>query len=192
MEFNCPTCQTKLGVSDDLDNPKVRCRVCGTIFRPFESGGAAPADPEYQASPAASQVNPFHIEPKPTESPSSVEVNPPLERDNFPTLEPPLRPRTTQQKSRRGGWGIAVFIIFMLLSRVPRMLRNFEREEPQPQLQPDPFLIDHEMRRNIRELRERKEQNKALLEDRQRQLNEQELLPDGADPGNRIIEQEFP
>jgi len=68
------------------------------------------------------------------------------------------------------------------------MFRNFEREEPQPD--PAPFVIDHdEMRRNIRELRERNEQNK-VLEDRQR-LNEP-ALPDGADPGNLIIEQELP
>ena len=37
MEFNCPTCQTKLRVSDELQNPRVRCRACGNIFRPLES-----------------------------------------------------------------------------------------------------------------------------------------------------------
>lgn len=192
MEFNCPTCQTKLGVSDDLDNPKVRCRVCGTIFRPFELG-ATPADPQHQVSPTASPVNPFHVEPKPTASPSSIEVNPPLDRQNFPAASTvptsrPLRPRPARQKSGRGGWVIAAFIIFMVLSRVPRMFRNFEREEPQPQ--PAPFVIDHdEMRRNIRELGERNEQNK-VLEDWQRQFDEQELLPNGAE--NLILEKEAP
>lgn len=147
MEFNCPTCQTKLGVSDELENPKVRCRVCGTIFRPFESDGASRPNPQSQASPSPSQVNPFPDQPRPTVSPSPFESTSPPKRDSFsPSTSPvPARPRPVitqqaNQRRRKGGWGIAFFVILMILSRAPRLWRNFQRK-PAP---PAPIVIDHD------------------------------------------------
>jgi len=188
MEFNCPTCQTKLGVSDELVNPKVRCRECGTIFRPRESGGASQPTSPSQASPYLSQESPYPDDPEPTAYTSPFDAKSPPEVDDFtPATSPapiPERPivteRPQQERRKGGGWGIAIFIIFILLTRVPRMWRNFQRD-PAP---PAPIEIDHD------ELRQRLDK---IIEESRRIENEGlPQLPEGADPTDINSELESP
>lgn len=154
MEFNCPTCQTKLRVSDELQNPKVRCRACGTIFRPLESGGSISPSP---TPPVAPQVNRFPDQPKPAESPFASTSQPGRDSFGSPTPSAPTRPRPvvtprSAAPGKRGGWGIILFIILMLLSRGPRLLRNFQRQPAPP---PPVQIDDDEVLRRLREVQER-------------------------------------
>ena len=195
MEFNCPTCQTKLGVSDELADPKVRCRVCGTIFRPFESGVANRPNPQSQASPSPSQVSPFPGVPESTTSSFPFESKALPEHDDFTSSTSPIpiprasrpviTPRPQQNRGRNGGWGIMIFIVFILLTRAPRILRNFMRE-PEP---PAPIQIDHdEIRRELNEIIEENERR----ENERRENEVLPKLPDGADPTELNFELESP
>jgi len=187
MEFNCPTCQTKLRVSDERQNPKVRCRACGTIFRPLDLPGSSGPP---LSSPAAPARPPFNPAPQPSrsfETPFESSSASTSARDSFgsPTSPAPAAPRPVitprrTQGSKRGGWGIMFFIILMLLSRGPRLLRNFNRQ-PAP---PPPVQIDHDkLMRQLREMRERAEAE---------ELGDMPTSPEGADPNQVPVDGEAP
>lgn len=170
MEFNCPTCQTKLRVADEQRNSRVRCRACGTIFRPLESGGSSRPPIHSPGSSAAPPGSSFSG--GSGSSASSFEAAPKPGRDRFsapdspapPSSRPVITPRaesTSRSSSRggKGGWGIIFFIILMLLSRGPRLLRNFNRQ-PAP---PPPVQIDHD--EVMRRLRQQIDETKSDEED---------------------------
>jgi predicted Zn finger-like uncharacterized protein len=162
MEFNCPTCQTKLRVSDERENPKVRCRACGTIFRPLESKGTGRPMPS-QASPASPQVNPspqknpFQDEQNSAASPFGSVPNSdrgvssasaaPRATSSAPAAPGPVISPRSASSGKKGGWGILFFIALMVLSRAPRLLRNFQRQ-PAP---PPPVQIDDDILRQFEE-----------------------------------------
>ncbi len=161
MEFYCPNCQTMLRVAGEHQNPKVRCRACGTIFRPLDAGDTRqPVPPQAAAQPP---VNPFQTAAPPAAA--SVGSAPPVTQDDWgpvtpsrseataPPTPPASRapaspgPVISPRSSKGGkgsGWGILFFIALMVLSRAPRLMRNFQRDPP-----PAPVEIDDGVLRQL-------------------------------------------
>lgn len=121
MEFNCPNCGKRLRAPDHLRNPLVRCRTCGTAFRPREQAEVPVAAEvvERRAAPVRSdKIRP--VEPTPLPKPFPA----------FPTTT--NIPSPTQQSRGMKGLGAAIAILFVLLAKAPRLVRLMVHQQPPP------------------------------------------------------------
>mgnify|MGYP003573703037 CR=1 FL=1 len=177
MEFNCPTCQTRLRVSDELQNPKVRCRACGTIFRPLESSHtnrpqtAAQPSPYVSPSPSPNPFSdPVRQDASTPVSPYSAPANSGTERANRRRSSTPaspgpvISPRSSSGGKKGGGWGILFFILLMVLSRAPRLWRNLQAP---PAPKPAPVRVNDDVMRQLQK----------TLDDTQRKQEEAAQAP---------------
>jgi predicted Zn finger-like uncharacterized protein len=71
INTDCPSCNRKLRVPDELLGKKVKCPTCGTVFQADESTTPAPAGPAEAEEPVASA--PVEERPVPDQRPGTDE-----------------------------------------------------------------------------------------------------------------------
>ena len=127
MEFNCPQCGKRLRAPDHLPNPLVRCRTCGAAFRPRET---AEQPVKAQVVGPAPSTPPFR-----TAAPRPLSSTPPVPSPT--STSPPVSSEAGQTVAK--GLGVAVVVIFLLISKAPRLLKGVfgDRQPPAPVQMPD-------------------------------------------------------
>lgn len=137
MEFNCPQCGKRLRAPDHLKNPLVRCRSCGAAFRPREQAEQPVTAQVIDTPPATPRPQPFSPRPQPV-APRPVSLPP-----TVPSRTATPRPVTSEAgQTVAKGLGIVVVLIFLLISKAPRLLKGIfpDRQPPPPVQIPDQDL----------------------------------------------------
>jgi predicted Zn finger-like uncharacterized protein len=110
ITIDCPSCNRKLRVPDDLLGKKVKCPTCGTTFT--AGGDAAPPPPAEEELPAPAPAR------RPAPPPDECDEGPPPRRDDEDDDRPrPRRSRSSMQPHR--GTMILVLGILSLVAFAP-------------------------------------------------------------------------
>jgi hypothetical protein len=124
MEVRCPQCAQRLRYSDVLKNPTLRCRPCGTIFRPADLGKSD--------DPVVAE---------------GVEESEELDDQ----LEPTAAPDRSGGIGKRGIGTFGIIAIVIALKVGPRLMREIFRDRPaQPR---PPVRLHQENRKAIERLK---------------------------------------
>ena len=131
MEFRCPECAKRLRIPDGRANPTVRCGNCGHVFRPLAAAGRAASTPQEPA-----QTSPPELQPN----------------------QDVITRESDSSSARRfsgGGLGVGFFILLLLLTRGPRLVKQFF---DRPKEEEVPVRLDDQELRALQEALERADQ----------------------------------
>ncbi|MFV1966003.1 MAG: hypothetical protein ACC628_11305 [Pirellulaceae bacterium] len=133
MIISCPDCGQPLRVPDHLENPLLRCRRCQSTFRPLDLET-----------------------PEPVVDAESVYDEPEPEPEMYVSVSPaPASARRNKKKVGRG-LGVIALILFILISKAPRLLKKLFDDRPKEQ--PVPVHLNE---------KEMQELNRLFNEERQ-------------------------
>ena len=131
VETRCPDCSKRLRLPETYSGQRIRCRNCGSVFRPVERDLQGAIEVPYAA--AADEVSPRSAPaPSPARSP---------------------RPTATRSRGGGGGFGIAIIIGIVLFRGIPglfKMLGDKDRRKLAPVEIRDEDL--HELQDALRQL----------------------------------------
>jgi hypothetical protein len=137
MEFNCPECGKRLRAPDHLRNPLVRCRTCSATFRPREEA--------ITNAESAPQSIPRPTLPVPQQDRKFIPGSP----------DPLVRPFPANEgKKTAKGFGVGILILFIALTKGPKLIRLFLPAKPaapapvQP-IDPKHLQILHDLQRQM-------------------------------------------
>ena len=128
MEVRCPQCTQRLRYSDVLKNPLLRCRACGTTFRPAELAASVPDSRSAAEVENASRLRELY-----------QHAGEPREPE--PTVSAPAPERSSGIGKGVGTFGVIALLIAFKVG--PRLMREIFRERPAPPPPPAHFREEH-------------------------------------------------
>jgi hypothetical protein len=181
MEISCPQCNQRLRVPNEMKNPLLRCKKCGSSFRLDAAKSAANDQPVRDVSapwyPPSTPVagtpaeTPWPVNSLPSQQAKSQQLVPEIEvvdeePTNFGRNTTPTISEQTKSFASSGLGTIALIVVVILFKAGPRLAREFFRDRPQQQQQQQPVPVRIDPNR-IDELRKRRQAFEQRLQQRQ-------------------------